>query len=127
MRLLDVLAARCEDVEDEAAVRLEERARRAERTKLLGLGLHVQQRAEGADRERDALGDRRLAQVADAQVEAVGDARRLRAGSRATASISGEVSTPITVMPACAIGTAIRPVPTASSTTGPPVASAWST
>jgi hypothetical protein len=47
--------------------------------------------------------------------------------SRATASMPGDSSTPITCTPAFAVGTAIRPVPTASSTTGPPDASASST
>ena len=42
------------------------------------------------------------------------------ASARATASMQSERSTPITESPACAIGTAIRPDPTASSTTGPP-------
>ena len=45
----------------------------------------------------------------------------------ATASISGDESTPITRMPDSAIGIAMRPVPTASSTTGPPRARACST
>jgi hypothetical protein len=43
------------------------------------------------------------------------------------ASMPGEASTPITFTPARAIGTAIRPVPTASSTTGEPARSASST
>ena len=47
--------------------------------------------------------------------------------ARATESIPGDWSTPITPIPAFAMGTAIRPVPTASSTTGPPDASASST
>ena len=80
MRLLDVLAARGEDVEDEAAARLEQLAGGAERRELLGLRLHVQERAEGADRERDTLADRRLAQVADAQVEPLGDTGHLGGG-----------------------------------------------
>ncbi len=49
------------------------------------------------------------------------------ARSRATSSIPREPSTPITRMPAFATGTAIRPVPQASSTTGPPEARASST
>ncbi len=104
VRLLDVLATRCEDVEDEAAVGQEERACRAQRTQLLVLGLHVQQRAKRADDERSALVDRRLAQVADAKVDEV--VRRLlpRRHARATSSIPGEESTPITSTPAFAIG-----------------------
>ena len=70
VRLLDVLAARSKDVEDEAPVRLEQLPRRAQGAQLLGLGLHVQKRAEGADRERDSLLDGGLAQVSEAQVEA---------------------------------------------------------
>ena len=127
VRLLDVLAARGEDVEDEAAARLEQAARRAQRAELLGLGLHVQERAERADDERDALGDGRLAEVADAEVEPSSATPASSAAARATASIPGDESTPITSIPARAIGTAIRPVPTASSTTGPPDASACST
>ena len=62
-------------------------------------------------------GDRRLAQVADAQVER---RRPPSAARRAqTSSIPREESTPITRIPSAAIGTAIRPVPTPSSTTGP--------
>ena len=71
--------------------------------------------------------DRRLAQVAEPQVEAFLDACRLARTSRATASIPADASTPITRTPAFAIGTAIRPVPHASSTTGPPGARASST
>ena len=47
--------------------------------------------------------------------------------SRATSSMPADESTPITAIPLCAIGTAIRPVPTASSTTGPPERRASST
>ena len=39
---------------------------------------------------------------------------------RQTSSIPTEESTPMTGTPAAAVGTAIRPVPTPSSTTGPP-------
>ena len=43
--------------------------------------------------------------------------------ARACSSIAGEVSIPITVLPvACATGIATRPLPTASSASGP---SAW--
>ena len=69
--------------------------------------------------------DRRVAQVAEAQVELDAGGRRPR--SRATASIPSDESTPITRDPAAAIGTAIRPVPTPSSTTGPPERRASST
>ncbi len=127
VRLLDVLAARGEDVEDEAAAGLEQRAGGAERAQLLVLGLHVEERAKRADDERDALVDGRLAEVAEAEVDELDDAGRRRPPPARRASIPGEESTPITSMPAAAIGTAIRPVPTASSTTGPPDASASST
>ena len=70
--------------------------------------------------------DRRLAEVADAQVEQLGDALALRVLAR-----DGEHPRRLVDAdhrdPACAIGTAIRPVPTASSTTGPPEATASST
>src|SRR5581483_8359390 len=121
VRLRDVLAARGEHVEDEAPARREQAARGAEGAQLLALVGHVQQGTKRADHERHALAHRRPAQVADAEVEAAGDA------SRATSSIPGDASTPITSIPASATGTAMRPVPTASSTTGPPEASASST
>ncbi len=47
--------------------------------------------------------------------------------SAATSSMPGDESMPITGIPSTAIGTAIRPVPTQSSTTGPPVRRASST
>ena len=69
--------------------------------------------------------DRRVAHVAEPQV----DARRpaSSACSRATSSIPSDESTPITWIPTAAIGIAIRPVPTPSSTTGPPDRTASST
>ena len=82
MRVVDVLPARREDVEDEAAAGLEELARGQERVQLLLLRLHVQERAEGADRERHALGNRGLAKVADPEVEEVTDPGGLRGGAR---------------------------------------------
>ena len=85
VRLLDVLPARREDVEDEVPVRLEERVRRPEGAKLLLLRLHVQERAERADDERDALVHGRLAQVAEAEVERARRSRASSAASRATA------------------------------------------
>ena len=42
-RLLDVVSTRGEDVEDEASAGLEQCAGRAQRTKLLGFGFHVEQ------------------------------------------------------------------------------------
>ena len=44
------------------------------------------------------------------------------ARARQTSSMPADESTPITATPAWAIGTAIRPVPTPSSTIGPPSA-----
>ena len=49
------------------------------------------------------------------------------ARSRHTSSILGDESIPITRIPCAAVGIAIRPVPTASSTTGPPARRASST
>ena len=49
-----------------------------------------------------------------------------RARSPQTASIPADESTPITSTPAIAVGIAIRPVPTPSSTTGPPPAASAS-
>ena len=74
VRLLDVLAARGEDVEDEEPVGLEERSRRRERAGLLGVARHVQQRAERDRHERDSLRDRWGPQVADPELDPLGDA-----------------------------------------------------
>ena len=60
---------------------------------------HVEQRPERDRDERHALVDRRLAQVAEAEVEQLRDALALRVRSRATASMPGDSSTPITRMP----------------------------
>ena len=57
-------------------LRLQERPRSAKRSKLLGLGLHVQEGAEGADDEGHALGDRGLAKVPDAEIEQIARACR---------------------------------------------------
>jgi len=65
----DVLRTRSEDVEDEAAVRQQQLVHRAEHAAPLLVGVHVQHRAEGTDHEWHPLGDRGLAQVADAQVD----------------------------------------------------------
>jgi hypothetical protein len=77
----------------------------------------VQERAERTDDERHALVHRRLAQVAEPQVD---DGAGEGARSAQTSSIAREESTPMTRIPSEAIGTAILPVPTPSSTTGPP-------
>ena len=98
---------------------------RAQRS-VLGLACGGSER-NGHDHERDALGDRRLAEVALAQVDALADAGSRGALRAQTASMPAEESTPITGCPPAATGIAIRPVPTPSSTTGPPDASACST
>ena len=49
----------------------------SQRAQALLLVRHVQEGAERADDEADALLDRRLAQVAEAQVEKLGEARAL--------------------------------------------------
>jgi hypothetical protein len=54
--------------------RLEQVARRAERTQALVVGVQVEERAERARDEPDALRHRRVEQVADAEVEKVRDA-----------------------------------------------------
>ena len=84
----------------------------------------MEERAERAEDERELTFDRRIAHVAPAQVDR--DAREL-ARSRATSSIPAERSMPTTSIPAAATGTAIRPVPTPSSSTGPPERTASST
>ena len=120
VRLLDVVAARREDVEDEPAARrraawhARERARAAPRRSPGGGSAR-----NGQVTSRDPLVHRRVAQVAEAQVEQsatpAASARRAadleHPGRRVDADHRDAAS---------AIGTAIRPVPTPSSTTGPP-------
>ena len=117
VRLARCPRARREDVEDEAPARLEQRARPRAAPRGGRRRLHVQQRAE---RDRSRAGralDRRLAQVAEAQVELdAGERRRARARPRASPPTSRRRSRGC---PPRAIGIAIRPVPTPSSTTGP--------
>ena len=127
VRLLDVLAARREDVEDEAAVGFEQAASRAQRAELLVLGLHVQERAERADDERDALVDGWLAQVSEAEVDAAGDAGLVGGRPRHGEHRRRGVDADDVDARLGRSGTAMRPVPTASSTTGPPDARASST
>ena len=69
MRFRDVLRPRGEDVEDEAAARHEQVAHACKHLPAVVVRVHVQQRPKRADHERYPLGDRRFAQVADAQVE----------------------------------------------------------
>src|SRR5205823_2945193 len=72
--LFDVLAARREDVEDEAAAGAEEAAGGAECAEALGVAAEVEERAERAGDELDALGDGRIAQVAEPEVQLRRDA-----------------------------------------------------
>ena len=115
----DVLGARREDVEDEGATGLEELAGPlAEPAASLPRPACGAASGTGRSTSCDALGtggSRRS------------PTRRSRssptpcssASARATPSIPSDRSMPITLFPRCAIGTAMRPIPTASSTTGP--------
>ena len=104
--------ARREDVEDDPAARHEQLARGGERPEAVGLGRHVQERAERDSTSGTRSVDRRLAHVAEPEIEQLLDAFG-RAYSRATSSIPADASTPIRRMPAFAIGIEIRPVPQA--------------
>ncbi len=76
MRLLDVLLARREDVEDEMPARREMALHRAQHRAAVGVGLHVQQRTERRGHERKLALDRRVAHVAVPQVELDAGERR---------------------------------------------------
>ena len=127
VRLLDVVARGREDVEDQPAAGQQQRRgrRRAPRAAP----------RPSPDGDRHGTGTSRAGRArppaAGAGRRAGGRAaRRRRPPARAaaqTSSIPAEESTPITCTPAAAVGIAIRPVPTPSSTTGPPEASASST
>src|SRR5207253_4520796 len=78
LRLGDVVGAGGEDVEDQAAVRQEEVARGGQRLVTLAVAAQVQVGAEGTRDERNPLVDRRPEQVAEAEVEALGDAGATR-------------------------------------------------
>ena len=69
MRLGDVLFARREDVEDEAAVRGEQPPHRGERRPPVVVGLHVQQRPERDQHQWERALDGRLAQISEPQVD----------------------------------------------------------
>ena len=85
VRLLDVLLARREDVEDEMPARREVALHRAQHRAAVGVGLHVQQRAERRGHERKLALDGRVAHVAVAQVELdAGERRASRARPRAS-------------------------------------------
>jgi hypothetical protein len=74
VRVLDVLAARREDVEDDPPTFDEQLAGGAERAEAVGLGRHVQQRAKGDQHQWHALRDRRVAHVAETEIEQLLDA-----------------------------------------------------
>jgi hypothetical protein len=78
VRLLDVLAARGEDVEDETPAGHEEAAHGSKGLEPFCVGLDVEESAERTGDERNALGHRWAPQIAQAEVEAVGDACLLR-------------------------------------------------
>ena len=81
MRVGDVLGGRGEDVEDEPAVSRRQTTGHGPKGQAPVLvRLHVEQRAERADDERERLVDRRVAHVAVAQVEL--DARQRGALAR---------------------------------------------
>ena len=73
MRLLDVLRAGGEHVEDEAAARLQDPAGRSERGESRLVVLEMQVRAKGAEHERHPLADGWVREVADAQVDEARD------------------------------------------------------
>ena len=73
VRVLNVLAARREDVEDDPPALGQQLPRGAERTEAVGLGRHVQQRAERDQHERHALRHRRVAHVAEPEIEELPD------------------------------------------------------
>ena len=74
----DVLVARREHVEHESASGLEHRGCSAERPASVVVVDHVEHRPERDRHERNALGDRRPAQIADPEVETFCDALALR-------------------------------------------------
>ena len=99
---------------------------RAEHRAPVLVGLHVEQRAERDVTSGTGPSTGGIPEVAVAKVE-LDAAPASAACSRATSSIPSERSTPITRIPSAATGIAIRPVPTPSSTTGPPERRARST
>src|SRR5918999_4416595 len=78
VRLLDVVSGGLEDVEGEAAVGDEQRPGRSQRPQALRVVSQVEEGAERARHEPDALLHRRILQVADAQIEELRHARALR-------------------------------------------------
>src|SRR6478609_3117193 len=73
----DVVVARGEDVEDQATARDERVTRRGERVGAVAVICQVQVGAERADDERNGLIERRMAQIAETQVEQFRDPGRL--------------------------------------------------
>src|SRR5215213_4401158 len=82
VRLRDVVRPGGEDVERERPPGEQELARGAERSQPFVVVVEMEERTERARHERYALGDRRIAEVADAEVEERCDAG-LRGGLRA--------------------------------------------
>ena len=126
VRVANVLLARCEDVEDDPPALDQQLAGGAQRAQAVCLGGHVQQRAEGDQHQRHPLRDRRIAHVAEPEIEELLDPFGTPVLLRDLEHPGRGVDTDQT-MPAFAIGIAIRPVPQASSTTGPPDARASAT
>ena len=69
LRLGDVVSVRSEHVEHKTAAGQEQIVGGVEDGQPVLVRVHVQQGAEWTDHQRDAFGDRRLAQIAHAQVE----------------------------------------------------------
>ena len=115
----DVLGARCEHVEHEPAARLRAASCAARRARSFSASSGMcssERKGQMTSCTRSSTGGSRRSPTRRSTREPTPCSS---ASARATASIPGERSTPITVRPGRAIGTAIRPDPTASSTTGP--------
>ena len=125
MRLGDVVRGGREDVEHETAAGLEQPVDGAEsdarRSSSDSMWSSERNGAITSGNSPSTGGERRSPKRRSSSTPAAA------ARSRATVIIPSEESTPITAIPASAIGTAMRPVPTPSSTTGPPERFASST
>src|SRR5262249_61333332 len=71
----DVVVARGEDVEDQAAAVDQQLARRAQSLEPLLVRVEVQERPKGAQDQRDPLAHRRRAEVPEPKLDEIGDAR----------------------------------------------------
>src|SRR5512132_773730 len=74
VRLGDVVVARGEDVEDQASSRDESRSSRSERLCAVAVVGQVQVRAKRADHEGHGFVERRVPEIAEPQIEQLGDA-----------------------------------------------------